>query len=253
MNGARTVFITGGGSGIGLATALRLRGDGANLVLAGRNGQALEQAARTLGAGAGDVLTVELDVTDEDRVAEATQRAVDTFGGIDAAVNCAGVAANAPVLTASSASFRHTVEVNLVGTFLVGQAVARNMQLRGTGSIVNISSVSGLRGVGQRAAYSASKGGVIALTKVMALELAPLGIRVNCVAPGPTSTPFVERTHPKELRQTIAGTVPLGRYAEPREVADVIAFLLSDAGSYVTGQTWGVDGGQLAGMGWRTQ
>jgi len=252
MNGGRTVLITGGGSGIGLATAFRLRADGANLVLAGRNGSALDEAATRLNADAGGVLTVEVDVTDEGRVAAAIQRAVDTFGGIHAVVNCAGIAANAPLLTATPESFRRTVEVNLVGTFLVGQAAARSMRRQRTGSIVNISSVSGMRGVGHRAAYSASKGGVIALTKVMALELAPLGIRVNCVAPGPTNTPFVERTHPQEQRRAIADTVPLGRYAEPEEVADVIAFLAGDTASYVTGQIWGVDGGQLAGFGWRT-
>lgn len=252
MNEPRTTLITGGATGIGLATAHRLREDGWNLVLVGQHAPALTDAARELGAGPGDVRTVELDVTDEHRVAEAVADADETCGGIHAAVNSAGIAENAPLMTATPASFRRTVEVNLVGTFLVGQAVARVMARRGGGSIVNISSVSGFRGAEHRAAYASSKGGVIALTNAMAVELAPLGIRVNCVAPGPTNTALAAVVHSAHVRKAITDAVPLGRYGEPYEIAEVIAFLAGEGASYVTGQTWGVDGGQLASAGWRT-
>ncbi|GLZ14320.1 oxidoreductase [Actinomadura sp. NBRC 104425] len=244
-----TAFVTGGASGIGLATARTLRDQGWNVVIADLDGSALRRVGREVDG----VRAVALDVTDAPAVAAAVGAAEAEFGAVDALVNCAGVVENAPFLTAAPETFRRTLEVNLTGTFLVGQAVARGMAARGRGSIVNIASVSGLRGGPYRAAYGASKGGVIALTKVMAVELGPCGVRVNCVAPGATDTPLVRVAQPPAIRRAVLRSIPLGRYADPAETAAVIAFLAGDGAAFVTGQIWGVDGGQLAGAGWRPE
>jgi NAD(P)-dependent dehydrogenase (short-subunit alcohol dehydrogenase family) len=246
---SRTAFVTGGASGIGLATARTLRDQGWNVVIADLDRAALRQAGQEVEG----VRSIVLDVTDAQAVAAAVGAAEAEFGAVGALVNCAGVVDNAPFLQAGPESFRRTLEVNLTGTFLVGQAVARGMAARGHGSIVNISSVSGLRGGPYRAAYGASKGGVIALTKVMAVELGPRGVRVNCVAPGATDTPLVRVAQPPEIRRAVLRSIPLGRYADPAETAAVIAFLAGDGAAFVTGQIWGVDGGQLAGAGWRPE
>jgi NAD(P)-dependent dehydrogenase (short-subunit alcohol dehydrogenase family) len=243
---ARTAIVTGAASGIGLASARRLAGAGWRVVLVDRDAERLAEVA-----GFDEALAVAADVTDEAAATESVRRACEAFEAVHALVNCAGIADNAPFLDATVASFRRTVEVNLLGTFLMGQAAARVMGPGG--SIVNISSVSGLRGSPQRAAYSASKGGVIALTKVMAVELGPRGIRVNCVAPGATNTPLAASVHDPATRAAILAALPLGRYAEPAEQAEVIAFLAGDGAAFVTGQIWAVDGGQLAGAGWRVE
>jgi NAD(P)-dependent dehydrogenase (short-subunit alcohol dehydrogenase family) len=152
-----------------------------------------------------------------------------------------------PFLETSTDLLRKTLEVNLVGTFVAGREAARRMRERRGGSIVNISSVSGIRGNSGRSAYGASKGGVLTLTKVMAVELAPMGIRVNAIAPGPIETPLVEAMHTQEARSGWMRTVPQRRYARPEELAGAALFLLDDRrSSFVTGQTISVDGGFTA-------
>jgi len=144
-------------------------------------------------------------------------------------------------------SYEKTVEVNLRGYFWSTVQAARRMRAAGGGAIVNIASISGMRGNLGRTAYGASKGGVITMTQVMAVELARDGIRVNAVSPGPVDTPMVRALHPPEYRGAFERRVPLGRYARPEEIATVIAFLLDDErSSYITGQILGVDGGFLA-------
>jgi NAD(P)-dependent dehydrogenase (short-subunit alcohol dehydrogenase family) len=243
----RTALVTGGASGIGLATVRRLHADGWTVVAADRDPVAL--------AGLPDedrIIAAEVDVTDERQVEDVVDRADRLGAGLGAVVTCAGISRNAPAVGADVADLRMTIEVNLVGTFLACRAAARRMLDRGQGgSLVTISSVSGLRGGAHRAAYAASKGAVVALTGVLAVELGPAGIRANCVAPGATETPAIAAAQPPHVRRVVIDAIPLGRYARPSETAAVIAFLTGPESAFVTGQTWGVDGGQMAGPGWR--
>ncbi|GAB3577290.1 SDR family oxidoreductase [Amycolatopsis endophytica] len=245
----RTVIVSGGASGIGLATVERLLDDGWRAVVADRGTAALDQARARL-AGHADVRFEQLDVTDEDAVEAAVARVDEDFGPVRGVVTAAGIGSATSFLDSSPQLFRQVLEVNLTGTFLLARAAARSMVRTGGGAIVTISSVSGTRGSPGRAAYSASKGGVITMTKVMALELGPLGVRANCVAPGATETPLVTEVHTPEVRAAILPAIPLGRYAQPRETAEAIAFLLDERSAFVTGQTLTVDGGQTAGAGW---
>ena len=170
------------------------------------------------------------------------QAACDRFGRLDILVNNAGVGLNRPFLQTTPEEFERTVRVNLTGTFLCSQAAALAMAESGGGKILNIASISGQRGAQNRSAYGASKAGVIQLTKVMALELAPYGIRVNAVAPGPVATDMTNVTHTAEIRQTYHSRIPLKRYAQCHEIAAAVAFLVSDDATFVTGHTLNVDG-----------
>ena len=151
---------------------------------------------------------------------------VEAFGGIDGVVNSAGIAADKHVFDTPADLFRKILDVNVVGTFLVGRAAARVMKDTGGGAIVNIASISGLRGSKGRSAYGASKGAVVTLTQVMANDLAPFGIRVNAVAPGPVETPMVQAIHTAEDRALYHRYIPMRRYGKPEELASVIHFLL---------------------------
>jgi NAD(P)-dependent dehydrogenase (short-subunit alcohol dehydrogenase family) len=189
-----------------------------------------------------------LDVADPVQVAECIAKAAQRLGPVDVLVNSAGVLVDKPFLQLTAREFERVVSVNLTGTFCVGQAVARTMTGRG-GRIINIASVGGLLGYPGRAAYAASKGAVIALTRVMAVELAPHGILVNAVAPGPVHTAMTANVYDERFRAGMMRRVPLARMATPREIADVAVFLASEAASYITGQTIAVDGGMsIAGM-----
>ncbi|ROS38572.1 SDR family NAD(P)-dependent oxidoreductase [Amycolatopsis thermoflava] len=246
---SRSAVVTGGASGIGLATVHRLHRDGWHVVAADRDAAALAELP------ADDrIVPVTADVTDEEQAGRVVAVADELGEGLGAVVTCAGVVRNAAATETSVADFRLSLEVNLTGTFLVCRAAARRMLRRGDGgSLVTISSVSGLRGGEQRAAYAASKAGVTALTQVLAAELGPAGIRVNCVAPGATDTPLVKVAQPPAVRDAVLAAIPLGRYARAEEIAAVIAFLAGGESAFVTGQTWCVDGGQTAGPGWRTR
>ncbi|WP_330229586.1 SDR family oxidoreductase [Nocardia sp. NBC_00508] len=248
MTAARTAIVSGGASGIGLATVERLLWDGWRVVVADRDATALDQARDRLPDYTEHVRFEQLDVTDGDAVDAMADAAAAEFGGLHGVVTAAGIGSTTAFLDSTPELFRQVIEVNLVGTFLVARAAARHM--RTGGSIVTISSVSGLRGSPGRTAYSASKGGVITMTKVMAVELGPLGIRANCLAPGATETPLVTAAHTPEVRAVILPAIPLGRYARPSETANAIAFLLDERSAFITGQTLTVDGGQTAGAGW---
>ncbi len=224
----RVAIVTGGLSGIGAATAARFREEGAAVV-----------AADITAAG-----DDRLDVSDGAACAALVTAVVAAHGRLDCLVNCAGIAADTPFLDTTQEAFDRIIAVNLRGTFLIGQAAARAMG--SGGSIVNLASVSGLRGNTGRAAYGASKGGVITLTQVMACELAALGIRVNAIAPGPIDTPLVAKVHDAEVRAAFGRFIPMHRYGTPAEIAAAAAYLCSDDASYVTGQVLAVDGGFLA-------
>lgn len=236
------VLITGGASGIGLATARHLVDKGWRVAVLDRDESALEAARKVL-PKTKSVRFGTLDVTDESAVERTVAETAEAFLGLTGVVNSAGIAMDRHTLDMPVDMFRKILDVNVTGTFMVGRACARIMRGKG-GSIVNIASVSGLRGSKGRAAYGASKGAVVTLTQVMANDLARYGIRVNAIAPGPVETPMVKAVHTDGDRALYARYIPMRRYAEPAEMASVIAFLLDPTqSSYVTGEIIAVDGG----------
>ena len=225
----KVAIVTGGVSGIGAAIAARFAAEGAEVVAAD-----LAEGAPWL-----------LDVSDEGSCTELARAVMARHGRIDCLVNSAGIGSDIPFLETTAAQFDRIIAVNLRGSFLIGQACARMMVAGAV--IVNIASVSGLRGSTGRSAYGASKGGVITLSQVMAAELAPRGIRVNVLAPGPIDTPLVARIHDAEMRAAYGRLVPMQRYGSPEEVAGAALYLCGPDASYVTGHVLAVDGGFLAG------
>lgn len=228
------ILVTGGASGIGSAVIAHLETGGAKCV-------SFDPA---LPAEGGPASHFRIDVTAEDAVSAAVEDVERQVGPIIGVVNSAGIAVEAPFEKTDAAIFRRMIDINLTGTFLVCRAVAPHMRRRGGGSIVNIASVSGMIGNAGRAAYGASKGGVIAMTKVMAVELAADGVRVNAIAPGPIETAMARAMHDERARQAWTSAVPMRRYGTAEEVAHAVEFLLNGRlSSYVTGQVLCVDGG----------
>jgi NAD(P)-dependent dehydrogenase (short-subunit alcohol dehydrogenase family) len=239
----KVAFITGGASGIGLATARQLLDASWKVALADRDAAALTKARAELDGG-NNVFVATLDVTDEPGAEAVIAKSVETLGGLDGVVNSAGIAADIHALDTPVELFRKVIDINVTGTFIVARAAARIMKSRGGGAIVNLASMAGLRGSKGRSAYGTSKGAVCVLTQVLANELAPYGIRVNAVAPGPVETPMIKALHTDADRELWNHFIPMRRYARPEEIASVIAFLLDDSkASYVTGEIVAADGG----------
>lgn len=238
-----TAIITGGASGIGEATAALLLERGWRVAILDLAGKPLE-TARSKYAGRDDVRVEAVDVTDEALIADTIANIDESFGALTGLVNCAGVAGLKPFFETDAEHFRKVLDVNVVGTFNAGKAAALCMKERGHGAIVNIASISGLRGSKDRAAYGSSKGAVVTLTQVMAVDLAEHGLRVNAIAPGPIDTPMVKQAHTNAERKLYHRYVPLNRYGVPKEIATTAGFLLDDSQSgYITGEIIAVDGG----------
>ena len=238
----RVVVITGAAQGIGAACARRFSREQAQVVLLDIDDARGEALAQELGAH-----YLHCDVGDRHQVDSALARTLAAYKRIDVLVNNAGIFKAADFLDVTEEDFDAVLRINLKGSFLVGQAVAREMSKAGRGSIVNMSSVNAVLAIPNIASYNVSKGGINQLTRVMALALAPYNIRVNAVAPGTISTELAARAvlTSEEAKTKILSRTPMKRLGEPSEVADVVAWLASDAATYVTGEIVVVDGGRM--------
>ena len=244
----KVALITGASQGTGAATARLFAQAGAAVVLASRNEEELAHNVEEIKANGGEALAVKTDVADAASVASLVKRTVEAYGRLDVAVNNAGIGGgNMPLLEVSEELFDRVIATNLKGVFLGMKYEIPAILASGGGAIVNLSSTVGLVGTGAGIApYVASKHGVVGLTKAAALEYARQHIRVNAVAPGTTLTPVNEHwVADEQIRQRITGGIPLGRVADPSEIAETILWLCSDAASYVTGVTLPVDGGYI--------
>jgi NAD(P)-dependent dehydrogenase (short-subunit alcohol dehydrogenase family) len=242
------VLITGALTGIGRATAVAIARDGARLVVSGRHedaGQALAEELRGLGA---EAAFVRADVRQDADVRQLIDRAIARFGRLDVAVNNAGTEGSpGPVTNLTDADYASTFDTNVLGTLLCLKHELRVMQAQGSGSIINLSSTMGERGAANMSLYAGSKHAVEGITKSVAVEAAPFGVRVNAVAPGPTDTGMLDRlTGTAEKKAAFYAAVPLKRGGRPEEIADAIVFLASDKASFITGQIIRVNGGKTA-------
>jgi 2-hydroxycyclohexanecarboxyl-CoA dehydrogenase len=244
----RVAIVTGGGSGIGLAISERLAADGMAVAVFDREGEAAQQAARTIAAAGGRALGVTVDVTDRAQIELGVAQVRGEFGPATVLVNNAGVHALDPFLKITPEKWQHLLDVNLTGTFNCCQAVVPDMVEEGWGRIVNISSSSAHSGQQFMAHYVAAKAGVIGFTKSLALEFGPQGITVNTIPPGFIDTPMLRRQESKGLLgegvEHHEALTPVRRIGRPEDVAAMCAFLVRDEAGYVTGQVLGVNGGR---------
>lgn len=246
----KTVLITGGTSGIGLAAARLFSAGGAKTALVGRNRTKGDAALKELGKPASCAAFIQGDITDPACCASMIRRAVDQFGRLDIVVNSAGVYLEKAIDEVSPDDYDNVMDINIKGTFFIAKYAVPELRIT-RGNIVNVSSDAGLNGNTLCSVYCASKGAVTTFTKALALEMAPHGIRVNCVCPGDIQTPLLDQQltlyeNPEHQLKEMASLYPLGRIGTADEAAQVICFLASDAASFVTGAAWTVDGGLTA-------
>jgi NAD(P)-dependent dehydrogenase (short-subunit alcohol dehydrogenase family) len=239
---SKVAVITGAARGIGLAIARKFLDTNHRVALLDIDAPALAQAVADLNEPE-RALGIPCDVSSPAQVQGAMAQVVQRFGRLDTLVNNAGIAVFKPLLETTFEEWERVMAVNLSGPFLCTQVCAPEMLKNGGGSVVNIASISGLRASTLRVAYGTSKAAVIHLTKQQAAELGAVGIRVNCIAPGPVDTAMAKQVHSAAIRADYHDAIPLGRYGSEMEIAEAIAFLCSPAASYINGQTLAVDGG----------
>jgi NAD(P)-dependent dehydrogenase (short-subunit alcohol dehydrogenase family) len=245
----KSVIVTGAGQGIGRAIAKRFAAEGAEVMLIGRRPEPLEETAREIEAAGGTSHVQPADVSQSADVERAVAAAAERWGTIDVLVNNAGIAEEKPFLEIEDEGWDLVIATNLRGAFLMARAVARVQVKAGAGSIIHIASIDASGGDGPYASYNASKAGLLGLNRTMALELGPLGVRVNCVSPGFTHTEMTEVGVPAGMMDYLANRferVPLRRLVQPEEIAAACAFLASDDASAITGIDLTVDCGLTA-------
>ncbi|MCW3011568.1 MAG: family oxidoreductase [Solirubrobacterales bacterium] len=253
---ARIAVVSGAGSGIGRSIATVLAEQGWTVAVGDIGEAGGRETVEQITAAGGEAMFTRIDVTDGAALEPWFAEVAERWGGIDALVNNAGI--NGPIALLedySAEDFQHIIQVNLVSVALATRAIIPHMRRRGGGAIVNIGSTASLQGYGSLSGYTAAKHGVLGLTRTTAIEYADIPIRVNCVCPGPVDTPLMQGIYeamspddPSVAREMFAQTSALKRYANAREISAVVAFLLSDAASYVTGAAIPVDGAITAGV-----
>jgi len=240
----KVALITGGARGIGRAIALAFAREGADIAIADVNQEEAEKTAKDIEALGRKSLPILMDVTNYAKVEEALNKILDKFGKVDILVNNAGITKDSLLLRMNEADWDAVINVNLKGTFNCTKAVSKAMIKQHSGKIINIASIIGIIGNAGQANYSASKAGIIALTKTAAKELATRNINVNAVAPGFIQTEMTARLS-EDIKQKMKEAIPLNKFGSPDDVAAVCLFLASEAANYITGQTIVVDGGMV--------
>jgi len=247
----KVAIITGARRGMGRTHAIALAKAGAKVIVSDISLEDCQKVVDEIKREKGEAMAVKCDVTKKEEVDEMVRKTIEKWGKIDILVNNAGICDFKPFLELTEKDWDRTIEINLKGYFLVAQAVAKEMAKQKSGVIINIASIAmGQTGVGfpSLVHYCASKGGIVAMTEAMALELAPYNIRVNAISPGAIETPMIDplKADPKTMEGTLA-RIPLHRVGKPEEVSNLVLFLASDASSYMTGSDVVIDGGWLAG------
>ena len=248
---SKVVVITGATDGIGKATALRFAAEGAKVIMIGRNeakGRSAEAEVRKLG----DALYLQADVSESSQVKRFVEESIKRYGRIDVLINDASIVHAGTILTTSEEKWDEVIDINLKGVFLCCKYVIPHMQKNGGGVIVNVGSINSMMAMENEAAYDASKGGVLMLTKAIALDFAKFNIRVNCILPGAIETTMLnaslnDASDPIQAREWTIQRHPVHRFGKPEEIADVALFLAAEAPRFMTGAVIAVDGGILAG------
>jgi len=248
----KVAIISGAGSGLGRATAILFAREGARIVVAANREKDGEQTVKSIKEVGGDAILVRVDVTKASDLEKAVKAAMDKYGKLDIMLNNAGTPGPGKMIAdITEEEWNRVLSVNLTGVFLGTKYAIPEMLKGGGGVIINTSSVAGVSPRRYTGAYSAAKAAVIQLTRITALEYARKNIRVNCILPGPIDTPFFSKVaggDPEKIakfKEMVRNEVPLGRFAQPEEIAQVALFLASDEASYITGAAFAVDGGQL--------
>ncbi len=239
----KNVLVTGGASGIGQATAMRFLEEGCNVSVLDRDADALANTGETL---PGLAAAIKADVSDLEQVQAAFEQAIQSMKSVDILINNAGISIRHDFLDITAEEWDLVLNVNLKGAFYVAQTAARHMVEKGSGVILNTASTAGTIGYPHYADYSASKGGVIALTYAMALELAPK-VRVNAISPGYVLTPMQRAEYSDEMLNAVNRKIPLGRHAKPEEIGALFAFLASEDAAFATGHVYVMDGAETTG------